>query len=166
LVFSPDEIDGTKPSIFDFTTEDFLYQGASQEYKFTELYNSVLVIGDNINGAIYDFKTQLNSLLSPVSIPNMGFERVKVVEDTNIYSDALAKIRSEYELKRVICLQSSIDITCVPVFHLDADNVFTLTDDSMGLVSRRFLINSFTLPLQIGGQLTINAVDVTELSFE
>ena len=165
LVFARDEIDDTKPSLFDFSTEDFLYMGASQVYKFTELYNSVLVIGDNINGAIFDWRTQYNNLLSPVSIPNMGFERVKIIDDSNIYTDNLAQLRSEYELKRVVCLQSAIDITSVPLYHLDVDNVITLTDYSMGLNSRRFLINSITIPLTIGGQMSINCVDVTELSF-
>jgi len=165
LVFAVDELDNTKPSLFDFSQEDFLYMGASQEYKFSELYNSVLVVGDNINGQIFDMRVQYNNLLSPVSIPNMGFERVKVIEDPNIYSDALSLLRAEYELKRLVCLQSAIDVSCVPVFHLDVDQVFTLTDLSMNLDSTRFLINSFTVPLQTSGSMSLNSVAVQEVDF-
>jgi len=166
LVFAFDDKDAEKPSLFDFSTEDFLYMGASQEYKFNELYNSVLVVGDNINGQIFDVRLQYNNLLSPVSIPNMGFERVKIVDDPNIYSDSLALVRAEYELKRLVCLQSAIDINCVPIFHLDVDSVITLTDTTMSLDNRRFLVIGYTLPITTGGNMSISCVDVTELDFE
>jgi len=165
LVFAVDELDNTKPSLFDFTDEDFLYMGASQEYKFSELYNSVLVVGDNINGNIFDQRVQYNNLLSPVSIPNMGFERVKVIEDPNINTDERALLRANYELKRLVCLQSAIDVSCIPIFHLDVDNVFTLTDLSMDLDNTRFLINSLTVPLQTSGSMSLNAVAVQEIDF-
>jgi hypothetical protein len=150
---------------FDFTDEDFLYMGASAEYRFSDLYNSVLVVGDNINGNIYDSRVQYTNLLSSVSIPNMGFERVKVIEDPNIDTEERALLRAQYELKRLVCLQSAIDVSCIPLFHMDVDNVFSLTDLSMNLDGTRFLINSFTVPLQTSGSMSLNAVAVQEIDF-
>jgi len=165
LVFTQDELDNTKPSIFDFTENDFLYMGSSQEYSFSNIYNSVLVIGDNINGEIFDYKLDYLNLLSPVSIPNMGFSRTKTIEDANIFTTELATLRAEYELKRLVCLQSAIDITCVPIYHATVDEVITLTDASMNLDNTRFLITSITVPLTLGGTMSISAVAVQEIDF-
>ena len=40
--------------MFDFTTENSIYQGGSNKYNYTKFYNSVSVIGQNCNnGTIY-----------------------------------------------------------------------------------------------------------------
>jgi len=166
LVFAKDDDDSEKASLYDFTTDEYNYMGANRTYKFNELYNAALVIGDNINGEIFDAKVQNNNLLSDVSIPNVGFERVKVINDANIYSDALAIERAKYELKLATALQSSISITCVSMFHLEVDSVITINDSSIGLLGARYLINGFRIPLNIGGSMSLDIVDVKEFEFD
>jgi hypothetical protein len=166
LNFVKDVDDVYKHSSWDFTTDQFAYLSGSREYKFNELYNSVLVTGDSINGFIYSYKAQNTNVMSNTSIPNVGFERVKPIDDSNIYSDVLAEERAKYELKRIICLQSSINTSSIPLYHLDVDNVVTLTDSDLDLNKDRYLINAFTLPLRIGEKMSLDIVNVVELPFE
>lgn len=156
LVFEQDYKDSIKSSQYDFSTEEFNYMGSSIEYGFNKVYNACLTIGDNVNGSTFSYLTENNNLQSPTSIPNVGFRRILVINDTNIYSTALAQARSEYELKRATNLLNQISINTIPVYHLDVDKVITLTDISLDLDKYRFLINSITLPLNTNGQMTIN----------
>ena len=113
---------------------------------------------DNIDGAIFDSLVENNDLQSPTSIPNVGFKRVKTIKDSNIYSTALAEVRAEYELKRATNVLNEISIKSIPMYHLDVDNVITLTDAKHNLDRYRFLINGISLPLGTSGDLTINCV--------
>ena len=155
LVFEQDFKDNIKGSLYDFSTEEFNYGGSTITYKFNKVYNAVKVIGDNVNGATYTATVENNNLQSPTSIPNVKFMRIKVITDTNIYSNALAQTRAEYELKRLTNLLNEISITSVPMYHLDVDKVITLTDSSQGLDRYRYLINSISIPLSTGGSMTV-----------
>jgi hypothetical protein len=165
LNFLRDIDDAYKSSQWNYTTETFIYLGATREYKFNELYNAVMVVGDNVNGEIYDYTATDENLLSKTSVPNVGFKRTKIIQDQNIYSNALAEERANYELKRVIALQSAISITSIPIYHLDTDEVITLTDYYLGLSEDRFLINGFTINLKTGSQMTLDIVNVVELPY-
>lgn len=166
LVFERDVDDSEKSSLHNFSTNDYNYMGATRTYRFNELYNAVLVVGDNINGEIFEWKTQNNNLTSDVSIPNIGFERVKIVTDPNIYSDELAEVRSRYELKLSTALQSSITITSIPIYHLNVDSVIQIDDPSIDLIESRYLINGYRLPLSPSGTMNLDIVDVKEFEFD
>jgi hypothetical protein len=163
MVFERDSDDSTKGSLWDFSTEEFNYLGATRTYKFNEVYNAVRVIGDNVDGDIALYEAQNINLVSPTSIQNLGYQRTFIINDPIINTDALAEDRANYELKRKTALYSDISLTVIPMYHLDVDNVITLTDASLGLNRDRFLINDITIPLTIGGQMTIQASKTEEL---
>ena len=52
LVFEKDILDSTKGSIWTFKSDQYEvnYIGGNSTYKFSDVQNDVLVIGDNING--------------------------------------------------------------------------------------------------------------------
>ena len=156
LVFEQDYRDNIKNSLYDFSTDNFNYGGSTLDYNLNKIFNAVLTVGDNVDGSIYTALVENTNLQSPTSIPNVGFKRVKVINDNNIYSNALAEVRSEYELKRVTNVLNEINITAMPMYHLDVDKVITLTDSAHDLDIYRFLINSISLPLGTSGQMTIN----------
>ena len=166
LVVEKDELDKNKASLWDFTTEEFNYLGSNIKYKFSEVYNSVYVIGANINGAIVKYKAQNNNLLDPNSIPNIGFERVKIMEEPNLETQEQCQNLAEYWLKRTTASQNEISISSVPMYHLQADEIITLTDPQQNLDRERFLINSYSIPLKIGGEMSITAVKSQDLDFE
>jgi len=163
MVFEQDSNDDFKGSLWDFSTEEFNYLGSTVTYKFSDVYNAVRVIGDNVDGNIALYEAQNTNLASPTSIQNLGYQRTLVIEDSVINTDALAEARANYELKRKTALYSEISLTAIPMYHLDVDNVITLTDASLGLNRDRFLINELTIPLGIGGQMTIHASKTEEL---
>jgi hypothetical protein len=86
-----------------------------------------------------------------------------IIEDSVINTDALAEDRANYELKRVTALYSDVNITCVPMYHLDVDHVITLTDAALGFNRARLLIKELTIPLSTHGQMTISACVTEEL---
>ena len=163
IVFERDSSDDIKGSLWDFSTDEFNYLGATRTYKFDEVYNAVRVIGDNIDGNLALYEAQNTNLASPTSIQNLGFQRTWVIEDPVINTDTLAEDRANYELKRVTALYSDISLSAIPMYHLDVDHVITLTDSGLGLNRDRFLINEITIPLSTGGQMTISASKTEEL---
>lgn len=147
-------------SSYDFGDAEYNYLGASQEYKFADVYNAVLVIGDNSNGQTYSYEAVNNDLLSNINVNALGFKRTKVITDTNIYSTDLAMKRAKYELNLISRLQSSIKINIIPMCHLDVGDVVTLTDPSLKLDRQRFLINGISIPFSIGSKMSIDATIV------
>jgi hypothetical protein len=163
LVFESDTDDNIKGSQFDFEDGDIVYMGTSQKFLNSKVYNSVLVIGSNVNGGIVSSYLENNNPLSETSIENLGFKRTLKVEDQNIWTEELASLRAIYELKRVINLQSEHSLECVPMYHLDADQVLTITDENLRIFRRRYLINSINLPLGTSGTMSINCSESIDL---
>lgn len=163
LMFEPDYNLDHEGSFYDFEAGDFNYISSSQDFPLDKIYNAVLVIGDNINGLIYDALVENNNLTSPTSIPNVGFRRVLVIEDSNINTEALAIARAKYELKRVTNLLIEQSIETVPVYHLYVNSIITVTDPSLNLERKRLLITSISTPISTSGTMTIRCIDTTEL---
>lgn len=166
LVIERDIDDSIKPSIWDYSVDEFAYQGSKNTYKWSEMYNSVLVVGSNISGTSVSYKTQNLNLLSPTSIPNLNnWERIFYYQSDTLSTIQQCDDLSAYILKRKTAQQNEIQITSVPIYHLDADNICTITDPKLGLNQERFLINNFSLQLNVGGQLTVNVVKSKEIPF-
>lgn len=162
LVYEEDFNDSTKGSEWDFTENEFHYLGSSHTYDFESLYNKVIVVGDNIDGAIFDGSAVNNNPQSETNINRIGV-KIKLVEDPNIYTTELAEKRALYELKQANALQSSISITSVPMYHLDVDKLITLTDKKLGLNEEKFIIQDINLSFGKSPQMTLSATRSTEL---
>lgn len=165
LVFEPDYNDSTKGNLVELKAEDFNLISVNQNFPLDKVYNAVQVIGANVNGQIFDALVENNDLQSSSSIPNVGFRRVLVITDENIYSDVLALARAKYELKRVTNLLIEQQIVCVPLYHIDVDYVLELTAEKLKLDKDRFLINSIDMPLGTSGEMTINCAMTTDLLY-
>lgn len=165
LVFQQDYNDAIKGSVFDFTTANAQYLGVTNRYDYTKFYNSILVVGQNVNGAVYSAEVTDTNLMSPTSVNNIGFKRQKRIEDPNINSTVLCQDRANFELKRAIAIQNEVSISSVPLYHLDVDQVITLTDENLKFNKERFLINGFTIPFDVGGKMTINCVRAIDLPY-
>ena len=102
-VFERDYSDKIKGSLYDF--EDTIHKGityvnANVTYEFNNVYNAVLVIGDNVNGNLARYVVENTDLTSPTAISNIP-RRTMVIYDDLISTDVLAEQRGLYELKRV-----------------------------------------------------------------
>jgi hypothetical protein len=148
---------------FNVSQDEVNYNGGNIRHMFNKVFNSCLVIGDNVNGAIATGRVYNNDLLSDTSIPNVGLERTLVIYDDIIYNNTLAVERAKYELKRATVVGSEGSIPSVPMYHLDVDRVITLTDDRLGFENKRFVINSLSIPFD-NSYMSIGIVDSFELT--
>jgi len=166
LTVERDIEDDIKPSQWDFSDNNqFVYQGSVNKYKWSEMYNAVKVTSSNINGQTYYYTAKDMNLASPTSIPTVGFERIFPYSSDKLSTLQQVTDLANYILKRKIALQNEIQINSIPMYHLDCDSILTLTDNHMKLSKERLLINSLSIPLNTGGQMTINCVKSKEIPF-
>jgi hypothetical protein len=164
----PDVPNSQKDSKWFFNTNSIIYQGITQQYKFNEAYNVVMVTGDNVNGNIATGIAINNDPTSPLSVFRIGRKLAPPITDTVIDTDQRAQDRASYEIKRYASLSSVATIKCIPLFHLEVDQIITVTDEHENLDNERFLINSLDIPLSPNGQnlMTIGVTKATDIDFE
>lgn len=150
-------------SSWSFSTDEVTYLGVTHRYKFDSVKNTVVVFGDNINGELFKATSVDENAISPTRVELIG-TRVKVITDENIYNDDLAQQRADYELKQAIILQESIDLQAIPIDYLDEGQIITIWDESAGLDKERYLINSISIPLLSGGNMTLNCWKTRDVS--
>lgn len=170
LTFRRDVDDNQKGSLFDFDDNSsgslrYGYLGSEREADFSKVYNVVKVIGDNINGSIVSAEARDTNPLSSTNVNRIGEKPHKPITQSIIQTTQQAQDLADYILKRSIVLNNLVTITCIPMFHLDVDEIITLTDRQHGFERQRFLINSLSIPLTVGGTMSISAVSADEIDF-
>ena len=130
-----------------FDASDFNYQSSTKKLSYSGIYNSVLVIGENIK----DTKTEIRFELKnedpsdPHSIQNSGVKKVYKVNDylNGIDTEQKAIERAYYELDLIRKNYSSININCATLLHLNENDVIVLEDPTVGEnATARYIINS------------------------
>lgn len=165
-------IDATnKGSQWDFTTSEAEYLGGSAKFATSNIFNRVIVINANIlEGAVISHDIKIDNLTNPLRTQLIGI-RTKIITDNIIVSadtsdarNALLKTRAEYELKVLSMLQTSVTINSIPLYHIDVNNIITLTDKNYNFDKTRLLIHSMSIPLSVSGQMTLQATNVDNLN--
>lgn len=165
--FRDDILDENKASLYSFNNgTNRQYLGGEQLFDYQNAYNAIKVVGDNIDGEIFDALVENRNNASPLSIDRIGYKLKQPIEDTNIYTDALAEARAEYELRIASRLSSKVRFNCYPVFHLDVDHICEVTDEDLELESERLLINSYSITFGDNISMTIEATRTQELLFD
>lgn len=166
LIIRPFEYDTVKASVFDLTTSDYNFLGMSKELSFDRIYNAVQVRADNVQNADVPIIAEVinNDLTDPNSYPNYGIKKLYVVTEytKGISTDELASARANWELKNVKARQSSITASTLPLYHLDVNDVVTITDESTNDVQTRYLINTITTPISTSGQVSLQIVRTSD----
>lgn len=126
------------PSVWQYTTSG-LYLQSTRELNWNDIRNSIIVYGMTENG--YQYTATARDLTgSELSIDKIG-ERVKVIEDDNIYSDDLCQQRANYELQQSIMAQETVNITSIPNFKLKLDDVINVEDENNGTTGNYVIRN-------------------------
>lgn len=166
LQMYPVDNDMFKSSAYNFSRNEYNYLSGTKQYKLSEIYNSVLVIGENIKDTetpiIYEALN--NDLSDPNSIPNVGFKKVKKITEYTKGIDTMQKAqeRGNWELKKAKAKTSSVDISCLSLYHLDVNQIVTLEDSVLNDKSARYLINSIDLPIGVDVESTIELIQAVE----
>jgi hypothetical protein len=163
LILKPVEYDDNKGSIYDFQKEDFNYLGGTKTYNHSAIYNSCLVVADNVNNInLLPIKAEAinNDLTDPNSVPNVGFKKTKMITEytKGITTQQLAQDRVNWELKKVKGEQSSVTINCLPLYNLDVNQIITLTDNDLNANKERFLINNISMPIGTSGSASLDII--------
>ena len=156
-----DLLDKDKEIVYDFDQNNCEILGKSRDYLFTDVYNDILCTGATINGYLAKGRATNMNIKSDLCVQRIG-RKTKVFEDTNYYSDDLCQNWADYLLRQNTILQSSINITTIPMYHLDVNKLITITNEKNHLQKEKFLINSLSIPLGIG-QMNMSVVSINEL---
>ena len=159
-----DLLDKDKEIVYKFDQYNSSILEKSQDFNFTGVYNDILCVGATTNGYLAKGRATNNNIKSDLCVQRIG-KKTKVYEDTNYYTDDLCKDWANYLLRNNTILQTSINISTVPLYHLDVNKLITITNPKKHLKEEKFLINSLSIPLGLG-QMTISASSVNELEFD
>lgn len=160
-----DIVEFTKPTLWNFSEYEIEYMGNDINYNFSGVKNRVRVTGANVNGAvIYSAIAENNNPKSPTRISKIGVKNL-YIENSNIYSDSLARQYAEYELNKISILQLLINVFSTYMIHLDVNFCITITDSFNKLHRERFIIQSLSVPLSIESTISIQCTNVASLPF-
>jgi len=154
-----------KPTLWTYSDKEWEYLSNVTTYDFTKVKNRVTVCGANINSEALCVQTAENTNpQSPTRISLIGV-RQYYLEDSNIYSDELAKQRAEYELNKFSILQQTISIDSTFMIHLDVNNCIALNDGFFNYYDNRFVIQSIAIPLHPNSTITIECTNIASLPY-
>ena len=167
LTFEEDVDDTTKGSSWDFGSngDKFTLQNFSKNDYFGDVSNVIKVIGMTIDGLTAIATAKNVNPLSSTNINIIGEKFAPVIEDSRISDSLLAQKRADFELKKLIRLNSSVNISCLPLLHLDVDEIITITNENSNLDRERFVIQSINFAFG-NNLMSITATNVKELSLE
>lgn len=156
----PTNIIENRPVVKRFVPEDYSYTSANKTYNNDRVYNSVLVVGENIQDSNTPIRYELENkdLDDPNSIPNVGVKKVyKVSEYTSgIDTEEKARQRAVYELRNIREKSASVGVEYLDIMYLDVDQVVELEDDTLlSESSEKYVIT--TLTHNIGINLSVAA---------
>jgi len=168
FTFLDDVEDDSKGSEWDFNYGTDLYSllSLSVENKFDKVRNVVKVIGTNVSGALPEYTAENTDSTSGTDINRIG----RRVYDPIVESDIISTVSeceklAKFILKRVKVLASEMNVTVIPLFHLDVDKVVTITEPHMKYQQKRVLINSMTIGLGVHDTMSLTVVDTDEVDF-
>ena len=161
----PFDYDETLSSVYDYTYNDINYIGASKTLPIRKIYNSVLIVSDNLQNSNAPIVAMLdnNDVTDINSVINGAIRKVYNVTDNiaGIYNQQQADERARYELKKVACMQSTISLTSTPLYHLKENEVVTVTDPYLGCNGERFLISGINFNIGTDSSATLDLVKTT-----
>lgn len=152
-------------AIWDFSDKETEYMDNSLTYDYTNVINSVTVIGNNTNDKIYSYTAENNNVFSPTRISYIGKKELAPIETAMAYNEDRAKDYAEFELNRKSILQSTISFNCSLIPTLDVNRVCTITDDYYGFNTERFIIQSLSFPLTTTSTMQVSASNIASLPY-
>lgn len=158
-----DIADQTKPVQWDFTTESKTFLGLSETANIGDVCNEYTVIGEALDSNVSPLGRAINNdAASDTSIGRIG-RKSQIESASGYYTKEQCAALAVFRLKRSTVLQKSVTITCSQMFHLQENNLITVRrTDKQGSPIERHLIQSFTIPLNQTGTMSITATSVTD----
>ena len=161
----PFDYDDVLAPVYEYTYHDINYSTATKTLPIESIYNSVLLVSDNLQNGTVPIIAMLdnNDPTDINSVVNGATRKVYNITDNiaGIYNQKQADDRARYELKKVACMQSTISLTGTPLYHLRENEVVTVTDPYLGSNNERYLINSIGFGIGTDSSMSLGLVKTT-----
>lgn len=161
---SQDDInDSDKPILWNFTPKNSMLMSISENIKNADMYNDIKIIGEGLTEYEEVWgRAQNYDLTSPTNI-NVCGDLLYCESRAEFWNSEQCKNIAEYMLKRKTALQKNITINCSQMYHLLENRLVSVErTDKPNSPIENHLIQGFTIPLSDIGNMSINAVSVTD----
>ena len=155
-----DITDTNKEIVWHFTVEEKQLLSLNTAYNFDKVYNDIIVLGNVVNGYQFKARVQNRNLLSDTCVQKIGLKTKEPFEDNQYYSDEQCKELATYYAKVDTILQKSGDISSTPLYHLDVNNLVSLSTPNNNMSKELFLITGFTLNSSNSMSINVTSVNV------
>lgn len=135
------------------------FLGYSMNNDFTSLYNDIIVLGKIINGHQAKARLQNQDYSSETNIYKIGIKTKPPYQDDMYYTDSLCLDLAKYYARTEMAKNKKTTIKCLPLYHLDVNQLITLTILDKNIINEQFLVDSFSIPLGTGTMsISCNAI--------
>lgn len=144
--FSNDAIDG-KDLMIEF----------KEDYVLKDIRNRVLVVGEmsDKTGITANGEVRITDAKNPFNVDAIG-TRTKVITESKYVTDDQCYSRAKFEIWKVSNFQEKCEISAVPIYLLDVNDIIEVPNPITDVKSR-YLIDSFSLDLKVDGKMSISA---------
>lgn len=165
FTMKPFDYDDTLAPVYEYTLYDINYIGATKTLPIESIYNSVLIVSDNLQNGSTPIVAMLdnNDVTDINSVVNGATRKVYNITDNiaGIYNQRQADERARYELKKVACMQSTISLNSIPLYHLRENEVVTITEPFLGSNNERYLISGISFSVGSQASMSLSLVKTT-----
>ena len=151
-------------SLWDYSDKNTEYFAPQLTYDFKNVYNSIVVIGNNPATDLFQYKARNDNPASPTRISLIG-EKILYIESSFCYNQDRTIDFANYMLKKksMVSLTLSFQSSFIP--HLEVNNVITITDEYLNYVQQRFVIQSLNIPLTTKSLIDIECTDTAMIPY-
>lgn len=158
-----DILDATKPIQWEFSNDDAALIGLTYAIKDSDVYNDVIVLGEQISG--YPQPAARAQNLDNRSDTNVNLIGRKTLRITGTGFGTTQQCRdfAAWKLKRTTVLQKAVTIRCKQIMHIQPNQLITIIrTDKPGSPIERHVVMGFSRPIKSTEEMTINCVSVND----
>ena len=152
--------DYNKEIAWHFTVTEKELLGLSFEHKWSEVYNDIIVLGKISNGYQASARLQNRDPASPTSIDKIGLKTKKPYSDTKYYSDEQCQELGGWYAQLDMAMNKTGTITSTPLYHLDVNQIVTVSTPKNNMSREQFLVTGYTLPFSGISNMSLTVVNM------
>nr|WP_276578828.1 hypothetical protein [Bacillus sp. S0628] len=147
---------GGEPTMWDFTQEGDLVTEFTENFSYKGVKNKIIVIGNmnDTTGITPKAEASITNVDSPFHEDEIGVKKM-VVTEGNYSNDNQCKARAKFDLFKNSNMQESLNLGCIPIYYLDANNIIGIDNLATGYYEE-YLTNSISIGLGVGDTMSIN----------
>lgn len=148
---------------WNFNNNQKTFLGVTMDNDFTSFYNDIIVLGKVVNGKQAKARIQNQDISSDTNIFRIGIKTKPPYKDEMYYTDGLCLDLAKYYARTEMAKNKKVTIKSLPLYHLDVNQLVTLTIPEKNYFNEKFLVNSFSIPLG-NGTMSISCNNIKNFS--